>query len=632
MPDEEEGFARIWKFCLQLLSLPAAIGTLAALLKWPLVYVIGAIGVTLLWRFLLYAWMAKRISVHDPTRKRHKFKEWQRVLALAGLISLSLLVAVVVYEKIKPPPPCRGTLPTDKFVVTIADLTPSASAYNEADDINFRLFDNLSNMQASGAPIDPYKASIKVGNIGNRDQQRSAAISFGNPPYRCAHAVLWGTISKDNENKLEVNVRLTIANEWQYPKQIERTIADYSPNLDFKNQTKDVAEAISNITAIVLGVAYYRVQGWDEAIKFFNTTNSIEGRLYKGLCYYQRAVRFQNAQDMTTAIQTDEHVIEDLPGAPLEAEEKNEFMAIAHSLLAGSYLSKGEFQNAINNYNTALTIAGVELYNRWAVENNLGVGLYEIARTPGDNQFIQHLQSAEKAYLSALSDCVGEESEGNRALVNNNLGSTLAYWGARSDGDQKRQLLEEASKRLQSAIEYYSREEKPSKQWAMAQTNYANVLVEKAKQMPEQANNNDLAKAVESYRAVLEVYDNRTEPQKHATVQHNLGTALFELAKRKQGEGGKTELQDAIAAFRTAIQMRESMGLSDLLANSKLGLAKALSEMRNHSVGSEQDAYLKEAISLFDELLRFYNQATYPQKHQELVNERATAEAALRPH
>lgn len=568
--------------------------------------------------------------------------EWKHRLWLSGTLAVAGVILIVAGMKVwperQPPelPKIPSPLPEDKLVVTIANFT-SPSDLPLASEFTALLEADLREKMNKGAPLIVKRPMKPVAGYEEGKRNDAAKVLGNSTEESHAHVVLWGEVRKGDESNFIGEARLTVANEWQKA-DIEGSIAKFSPNISFKKRStsrEDISKYFADIVPVVVGVAYYRVKNWDEAIKTLETAKSGEGYLYKGLCYYEKAQNSSNKrEDLQTAIDIYETIIDDLndTGSQWDEEEKRKLAARTYPLLGDAYLGLGEysagqvalthFQNAVQNYGAALSFK-LELDNLWAVENNFGVAQYELGIRSGENQMAQYLQGAEEAYRSALKDCAGEEKD--CALVHNNLGSALARHSAGADGEQKSQLLKDAERELEQALDFYNRE-RPSKRWAMAQNNYANILLDKGKQMPiGQGDDDDLRRAVEAYNSVLEVYDREKESQKHATVQNNLGSALYELWKRKQVE---KDLQDALAAFRTAVDIRNSTR-SPMLANSKLGLAKTLTELGKRPEAEDKAGCLNEAIQIFDELLSIYSR-NYPKKRQEIRAEKAEAMKALR--
>ena len=408
------------------------------------------------------------------------WRRWQR-LWLSGPLAI-VGAFLVVAGVLRMQPPHIEDLPTDKLVVTIASFTSDDVAVTRL------LREMLLQKQREGAPL-------KLNLIGKElagsddDAKKEAAKSLGKSREGHAHVVLWGeviTIIEGDKRKFRVPGGLTVANEWQKA-DVEGALAQFSPDIPFticSSSTQEIAESLTEIVTIVLGVAHYRVQKWDEAARIFQTANSGEGRLYEGRCYFQRAQQSSQHrrqdllaasriyQDVIAGIETENRMFGHGEGcgsdSPAKLQlEKNRVRAKAYFLLGDANLRMGiggqrsqtYLQDAVQNYNAALN-GPAEIRPRWAVENNLGVALFELAKTSRENLMSHHVQLAVDAYRNAANDCAGEDEEEaaqrNCALVHNGLGSALAFWSASAESDRKQSLLGDAENEVKLALVFYN--------------------------------------------------------------------------------------------------------------------------------------------------------------------------------
>jgi tetratricopeptide (TPR) repeat protein len=106
-----------------------------------------------------------------------------------------------------------------------------------------------------------------------------------------------------------------------------------------------------------------------------------------------------------------------------------------------------------------------------------------------------------------------------------------------------------------------------------------------------------LARAIETYREVLEDEASRQEPLSWAGTQNNLGNALRSIAER---ESGIAHLEEGVMAFRAALgeYTREAMPEQWAATQANLGSALAILGERSRSTAS-----LEEAVIVFREAL-----------------------------
>jgi|GEM_PF-7125864 len=196
---------------------------------------------------------------------------------------------------------------------------------------------------------------------------------------------------------------------------------------------------------------------------------------------------------------------------------------------------RGDLEDAANQYESALEYADKDKHqSQIAILNtNLGATLADIAEINSEEDIIGQAISA---YCSALEFLSSREDQETWSMAKNNLGNALADLGHwTSDSTQ----LEASLLAHEQALSVRKKSEAPLL-WAMSQTNLANALSRLGKL---EDNADRLHEAIEHYQAAQSIYQREEFPRDWSWVEASLASAHIDLGHMT---GDTTEFEKAI--------------------------------------------------------------------------------------
>ena len=253
---------------------------------------------------------------------------------------------------------------------------------------------------------------------------------------------------------------------------------------------------------------------------------------------------------------------------------------------------ESRFVDAANLYSEAAKLMFAVDQAEWArLKYNQGTFLYEAGRYSAERGL---LIEAVSTYRDTLRVYSYEQTPLDWAMVQNNLGVTLAELGER--GDQS--AFVEAFRAFREALKVYNRS-RPS-DWAETQVNIGNILLA----LYERGNDKALEPSIEAYRKALSVQRQKYEPLAWASTQSNLGNALVALGE----QGNEAALDEAVQCFRAALReyRRKRVPLDWAMTQNNLG--NALSALGENG---DQEAQ-NEAVTSYREALKEYTREKAP--------------------
>jgi len=499
-------------------------------------------------------------------------------------------------------------LPENKLVIAIAQFTPiSDAAREESVNLQHRIEQKLREKQHEGAPLIIKHLSKSVGYLIDEQQRIKNAITICEGK---AHIILWGDIRLD-DGEFFFEPRLTIIKQIGKTRIIDRRLnvfeSDQPEHLAFK---KSISNEISDIITLIYGIACYNVGKWDRAIEVLEHVQSNEGLLYKGLCYYERAIPSEDPQeDLNTAITINYRIIKDTSeesdilhwlaslnhansfavlGFLSHTDKTLEYLNTAdreyqtvikelnhprfHHYLALAKTNRGEvlrnlsnlveskkaknlLMEAVEEHKSALEIRTKgDLPEEWAAtKNNLGIALIELGITLNDTDGVKVICEAVDILNEALTIRTRKKFPMEWAMTIQNIGSALDELGMRDKSEKGEKLLRQAIEKYNRALKVRTLNSVP-RYWAMTMHNKGNALRELGMRNPNGEGKEFLTEAVGIYREVLKVRTQKLLPQEWASTKDNLGTALVELGVLSNS---KKLLYEAAETYREALKIRK---------------------------------------------------------------------------
>ncbi|HEU5383607.1 MAG TPA: hypothetical protein VFV38_50045 [Ktedonobacteraceae bacterium] len=257
--------------------------------------------------------------------------------------------------------------------------------------------------------------------------------------------------------------------------------------------------------------------------------------------------------------------------------------------------------------------AALQVYTReqtpgdWAMtQNNLGNALSDQAAIAEGEEQTRLLTEAINAYRAALQVYTREQTPGDWAMTQNNLGVALRAQAAIAEGEEQARLLTEAISAQRAALQVRTREQTPGS-WAMTQNNLGVALRAQAAIAEGAEQARLLTEAINAHRAALQVRTREQTPGDWAGTQNNLGNALRAQAAIAEGAEQAQLLEEAINAHRAALQVytREQTPGSWAMTQNNLGVA--LGAQAAIAEGAEQAQLLEEAINAHRAALQVYS-------------------------
>lgn len=279
------------------------------------------------------------------------------------------------------------------------------------------------------------------------------------------------------------------------------------------------------------------------------------------------------------------------------------------------------FGEAAAAFRAALRVRTADVYAAdWAeTQNNLGLALRAQGCRIGGAAGAALLGEAVEAYRAALRAWDEDDPRSLAwAKTQNNLGTALQAQGSRIGGAEGALLLSRAVDAYRAALQVWT-EDAHAVDWAATQSNLAAALEAQGSRIGGAAGTALLGEAVEACRAALRVRTEEAYPVDWAMTRNNLGNALQALAGRIRGTAGATLLGGAVEAFHAALRVRteEAHPVDWAMTMENFGAA--------HELRAElepQAAALAAAAACYEAALRVYEREELPYDH-------GTASAAL---
>lgn len=283
--------------------------------------------------------------------------------------------------------------------------------------------------------------------------------------------------------------------------------------------------------------------------------------------------------------------------------------------ITGGEAGRQLIAQAVAAFRAALEVFTREqLPEQWAAtQTGLGLALREQVKRTGGEEGRQLLAQAVAAFDAALEvDTLEQSSPRDWAAAQHDLGDALLDQGMHTGGEAGRQLLAQAVAACHAALKVRTREQFPQ-DWAATQVGLGNALQEQGKRTGGEEGRQLLAQAETAYRAALEVYTRERSPQPWAAAQTNLGAALREQGLRSGGEEGARLLAQAVVAHRWALEIytREQFPQQWALMQENLGIT--LTEQARLKGGEEGRRLLGQAVAAYSAALEVYTREQLPQ-------------------
>ncbi|MDR2991699.1 MAG: tetratricopeptide repeat protein [Burkholderiaceae bacterium] len=197
------------------------------------------------------------------------------------------------------------------------------------------------------------------------------------------------------------------------------------------------------------------------------------------------------------------------------------------------------------------------------------------------------------------------------ADTQNNLGNVLQTQGERTGGQQGQDQLAQAVEAYRAALRVQTEAKTPS-DWADTQNNLGNVLQIQGERTGGQQGLELLAQAVAAYRAALRVQTEAEAPIDWARTQNNLGEVLRIQGERTGGQPGLDLLTQAVAANRAALRVfSEAKTPLDWVATQN-NLGNVLLTQGERTGGQPRLDLLAQAVTAYRAALRVYTEAETP--------------------
>jgi len=505
-------------------------------------------------------------------------------------------------------------LPENKLVIAIAQFTPiSDAAREESVNLQHRIEQKLREKQHEGAPLIIKHLTKSVRYLIDEQQRIKNAISICEGK---AHVILWGDVRLDN-GEFFFEPRLTVVRQVQKARIVDTRLNVFESNkpehLAFK---KSVSNEIADIITLIYGISYYNVGGWDKAIEVLEHVKSKEGLLYKGLCYYERAIPSKDPQeDLHNAININDGIMKDTSEESdilhwlASLNHANSFAVLgflSHTDKTLDYLSTAdkEYQTVIKELNHP------RFRHYWALaKTNRGEVLRNLSNFVESKKAENLLNEAVEEHKSALEIRTKEELPKEWAETQNNLGIALINLGITLNDAEGLKFIHEAVDILNEALTIRTRKKLPQ-EWAMTIQNIGTALLELGMRDKSEDGENFLRQAVEKYNKALEVRTLDNVPRYWATTMNNMGNAVRELGIRKSDEEGIEILSEAVEIYRKVLKVRTQKFLPQEWASTKDNLGTALVEL---GILSNNKELLHKAAETYCEALQIRKRINYPQ-------------------
>jgi tetratricopeptide (TPR) repeat protein len=226
-----------------------------------------------------------------------------------------------------------------------------------------------------------------------------------------------------------------------------------------------------------------------------------------------------------------------------------------------------------------------------------------------------NLAKAISAFRKILGDNpaewkISEQSEELTYAAYYNGANALAELALLSPPQYASDFLGLVRELYETAVAVRTREKFPV-EWAFAQNNLGNVLVELGTRLNDGSQH--LQSAVDAYTQALQVYaqqdKQREYPTEWATTENNLGNALLYLGSRENGANQK--LTDAVTAYNQAMGLYKQRGSNQDWAMATSNRGYALTVLGSREDGANED--LQNAVKACEKALEIRTREKMPQ-------------------
>jgi tetratricopeptide (TPR) repeat protein len=222
------------------------------------------------------------------------------------------------------------------------------------------------------------------------------------------------------------------------------------------------------------------------------------------------------------------------------------------------------------------------------------------------------IEEAIAEYQNLLREPAGILDDVDRAATLHELGNALGARGQRSTGPEGADLLRRAVDAYRAALEVRTRAAMPN-DWAMTQLNLGRALGTLGTHVAGAEAVTLIGQSVEAIRSVLEVYTRAEQPSEWALAQVSLGVSLEEQGNRSSGVEAVTLLRRAVEAFEAALEVFTLKGDPQDWAGTQHNLGITLQSQGERVGGSQALALLRQSAEALRNALKVYTKADYPQ-------------------
>ncbi len=302
--------------------------------------------------------------------------------------------------------------------------------------------------------------------------------------------------------------------------------------------------------------------------------------------------------------------------AAVQAIPKQEFpslFGLAQYSKGFAYHSLAEFKDpeenrnkAMSAYKEALAILNSDSYPlEYSHVQNCLANLYiDLARVYNREEYLNSAIMASKEVLDILTTVANYPI--GFALILHNLGSACKLYSAFRNNEAY----------LKKAIHYFEEILKINNLPAASEiipSTYLNIGLICSQRI--EAGIANLAKAIECFKAALELYPAADYPLKRAITLMNLGNAYAVLAGRESPPEREKSISGAVAIYQEALTIFTENDYPLDYAELQYQIGEAYSLM---SAVTDKNLYVSMAVTAYEDALRVFTAAEYPEKHQRI--------------
>lgn len=200
----------------------------------------------------------------------------------------------------------------------------------------------------------------------------------------------------------------------------------------------------------------------------------------------------------------------------------------------------------------------------------------------------------------------------DRAATQSALGAALDAQGQRSSGPEAATLLQRAVEAYRASLQVRTRAAWPD-DWAITQLNLGSALLTLGIHATGAEMVTLMDQSVQAIRAALEIFTRADRPADWALAQIVLGVSLEEQGSRRNGAEAQTLLAQAVQAYRAALEVFSASTDPNSWATTQHNLGLALQTQGERVGGPQALALLKQSAESFRAALEVFTRADYPQ-------------------